>query len=293
MLIFYLLVNYIFNPNLSNYEENYIIQKYNIPITIKKEKKVDFISLSKLYGNGLYQEYIKDFEKKYQYLKIESAKQFYVNYLLSLKILKAKNYKEQLCIIKSSLASFEKIPEFLIKDMPDKCDILKISISLNPNYNIFINGLPVLDSNFFVNEIPYKITIITERSKKVIFKTKIENKKRIDNEYLINYFNIYLKNGYFYSENIEKIPFKSKTHYFYKKDKLYHKIIDGNKVSLEIIKIKNMLKKTDFNKNNTQRPPFYKKWYFYATTIAIVLTVASISYFTKEKNNTRVIWLKP
>lgn len=311
-IIILTLFSYIFNPSVTESEQNKLVQKFNISFALKRTPKTDFSEkkLIKLYNDGKYKEYIKSFNKyKKKFIYVKNSKinfnKLYLYQTLSLKILsKNRDYQNSLCLIKASLNNFENLPPFVLKEFKDNCSNLKnISINNNKkNIKIYINGLLINDSIAYVNENIYNLTICNNKTCKYL-KTKSSN---INKQKYSDYFSWKIKKGLFISNTIPDSFFQyynvKQVHYFYKKNnELYHKVKLNNgviileeKVSLEndSNSQKNKIILNSNNKPTEQSSPFYKKWYFYVGIVAIVGITAGGVYWLQQDSgtNTSITW---
>jgi len=310
-IIILTLFSYIFNPSITDTEQNKLVQKFNISFALKKTPKINFNSekLIKLYNSGNYKEYIKLFRKyrkSFIYVKNTTVKfnDLYLYYTLSLKILsKQKDYQKSMCLIKASLNSFENLPSFVLTEFEDNCKNLK-EISINNNnkdIKVYINGLYIDSTTANVENKTYNLTICKNERCKYL-KTKSSS---IDKEKYNDYFSWKIKKGLFISNTIPDSFFQyynvNQIHYFYKKDKkIYHKVKLNNgviileeEISLDKVKVKNIILNKDKDiKTKQSSTPIYKKWYFYAGIIAIAGITAGGVYWLQQDNgtNTSITW---
>ncbi len=311
-IIILTLFSYIFNPSVTEAEQNKLVQKFNISFALKRTPKIDFNEkkLIKLYNNGKYRKYIKNFNKyKKKFIYVKNSKinfnKLYLYYTLSLKILSQnKKYQNSLCLIKASLNNFKNLPSFVLKEFKNNCNNLKnISINNNnKNIKIYINGLLIDDSIAYINENTYNFTICNNKTCKYL-KTKSST---INKQEYSDYFSWKIKKGLFISNTIPDSFFQyynvKQVHYFYKKNnELYHKVKLNNgliileeKVSLKnnLDNQKNKIILDSNNKPTEQSSPFYKKWYFYAGIVAIVGITAGGIYWIQQDSgtNTSITW---
>ncbi len=310
-IIILTLFSYIFNPSVSETEQNRLVQKFNISFALKRIPRINFNEkeLIKMYNKGKYRQYINTFNKyKKNFIYVKNSKidynKLYLYYTLSLKILsRNKEYQNSLCLIKGALKSFNNLPPFVIKEFKNHCDNLK-SISINNNNDkikIYINGLLINDSTVYINEKLYNLTICKDKRCKYL-KTK---SSIIDKQKYSDYFIWKIKKGLFISDTIPDSFFLyynvKQIHYFYKKkNEIYHKVKLNNGVI--ILEEKILLDDTfsDNNKiilNSNNKPaehstPFYKKWYFYAGIVAVVgITAGGVYWFQQDDGkNTSITW---
>jgi hypothetical protein len=310
-IIILTLFSYIFNPSITEVEQDKIIQKFNISFAIKRIPSVNFKDkeLIKLYNSGKYKKYINLFNKnikKFIYVKDnpKAYSKLYLYYTLSLKILSMeKEYQNSLCIIRGGLNNFENLPSFVLKEMPDQCNNLKeISINQNDkNIQIYINGLLIESEIVYVNGDNYNLSVCKDNSCKYL-RTK---SSKIDKIKYNDYFTWDIKKGLFISNTIPDSFFQyynvNQIHYFYKKDNdLFHKVkLDNGVIILEekiilddIDDKKIVLNKDDTNAPKKQSAPIYKKWYFYAGIVTIIGITAGGIYWLQQDTgtNTSVTW---
>jgi len=303
------LFSYIFNPSITSTEQNKLIQKFNISFAIKKTPKIGFSEkkLIKLYNDGKYKKYIKEFKKnlrKFIYVKTDKRdyNKLYLYYTLSLKILnRKKSYTKSLCLIRGSLNSFDNLPPFILEEMPENCEHSKeISIVENKDIKIYINGLQIESEFVYINNKSYNLTICKDNTCRYL-KTKslVINKLKYN-----DYFNWKIKKGLFYSNKIPDSFFQyynvEQIHFFYKKNnELYHKvklnsgiIILEEKILLDNPKKENLVLNKSTKPIKEQSTPIYKKWYFYAGIITVIgMTAGGIYWYQQDEQvNTSISW---
>jgi len=308
-IIILALFSYIFNPSVEQVEQTKLIKKFNISFLIKRTPKVtlDEKKLLKLYNDGKYSKYIKEFDKsvkKFIYVKADKRNysKLYLYNTLSLKILgKKSKYLKSLCLIRGSLNSFENLPPFVLSEMPERCSKLKeVSIVENKELTTYINGLEIESDYVYTSGDAYNLTIC----KKNVCRYLRTKSKVIDKLKYSDYFTWTVKKGLVYAQKIPDSFFKyynvEQIHFFYKKNnELYHKvklnsgiIIMEERVSLEASNNKDLSLNKDPKPIKKQSVPIYKKWYFYAGIVAIVgVTAGGIYWYQKDEvTNTSINW---
>ena len=308
MSIFILaLFSYIFNPSVGEYEKKQIVQKFNIPFALKRIPKVsvNYDKLIKLYNDGKYREYIREFrkeKKKFIYVKGDKTdySKLYLYYTLSLKILSKNNaYQDSICMISASMNGFENLPPFVLREFKNDCRTLKeISVETDKDLKFYINGLLVENNTVYTDENLYNLTVCFNKECKY-FKTKSSVLKA--DEYK-EYFTWNIHKGLYISNTIPEAFFRyynvNQIHYFYKKGKkLFHKVKLNNgiiileeELNFENDNKENLNLKVNHKTNNNI--PVYKKWYFYAGIFAVVgITAGGVYWFQNSgKTNTTVSW---
>ena len=213
------LFSYIFNPSVSQMEQDKLIQKFNINFVLKRTPKINFDEkkLINLYNKGKYKKYIKEFNSninKFIYVRTQKINynKLYLYYTLSLKILNQKTeYLQSLCLIRGALNSFENLPPFILGEMPEKCKSLKeISIVENKNLRLYINGLPIESDYVFTSDSNYNLTICKDNTCRYLRTkaSKIDKLKYNDDGSVDLYFGPKLPNGAPESNYLKTVPGK-------------------------------------------------------------------------------------